>query len=130
MRFLFFPSFFNYFWSTNPNWSFISTVAAEFRKFLSLACVIRDSSGGVCTHHPSFVSVMGLHYSVQALKRTIPTVWKTCAAYKRRHPIVSLWVVNAIVPQAIPTTYLILFPSDPFHARKWQNCAVLSLKVV
>lgn len=57
---------------TNPTRRFISAMFAELRKFLSLVSLLRDSSGGECTHHPAFVSATGLHYGVQALERAEP----------------------------------------------------------
>lgn len=96
--------------------------------FLSLASLSRGSSGGECTHHPSFVTATGLHYGVQALKRAEPAGGETRAACAGRCPGVSLSAVNAALPQAIPTTSLILSPPDPFHAGERWNCAVVSLK--
>lgn len=88
---------------------------------------LRDSSGGGCTHHPSFVSARDFIRAWQHLKGP-SLLWQRPEQGWGSCPGVSLWAVNAAPPRAMPTTSLILLPSDPFHARKWWNCAVVSLK--
>lgn len=60
--------FFDEFWPTNPTRSSISAVFAELGKFLSPVWLWRDSSGGECSHHRSFVSAGDFIRVCQRLK--------------------------------------------------------------